>query len=274
MTPTVVPTVGQDAGAPGGVLLAAALAGFAVLLLAPWRPHTARRAAVPAGPWAFAVGGGAVVVAAALVDGPVLVAGALLLGAATAAGRLLRAHRRTRAAAATADRVREACEAVAADLAAGCAPHVALERAAADWPAVAPVAAAQRMGSDVPSALRVVATRLPGGGDLRLVAAAWQVSSRTGQGLADALERVAADLRAARSTRRVVAGELASARATARLVAALPVVAWLMGSGAGGSPLSFLVATPVGLACLAVGLGLLLGGLAWIEALARAAAAT
>ncbi len=188
---------------------------------------------------------------------------AALGGAAVLAGR--RRERRLRQE--TAARVLEACADLRAELLAGRTPGEALRRAAQAWPALGPVAETDRLGGDVPAALRAVAGT-PGAADLHHLAAAWHVAHRSGSGLAGTLGRVAQDLVAQRSLRRVVEGELASARATARLVAALPVVALLMGSGAGGDPVAFLLDTPAGLACLAGGLTLVLLGLGWIEAVA------
>jgi tight adherence protein B len=243
--------------------IAAASAALAVLLLV--RPPVRFDAGRVPRPLLLIV---PLVLAAALV---VPRFGALLLvvsGAALGGVGLWRRRRRRRESARVAGQVLETCELLAGELAAGRPPGAALDRAAAAWPTLAPAAEAFRVGADVPAALRALGERVDGAGDLRVVAAAWQVAHWTGQGLASAVERVADSLRDAAGTRRLVEGELASARATARLVAGLPVLALLMGSGAGGDPWGFLLRTPAGLVCLAGGLGCGLAGLWWIEAIA------
>jgi tight adherence protein B len=192
---------------------------------------------------------------------------ALAVAVGLAALVLVRRRSRDRAAAAVSARVLEMCELLAAELAAGQPPGRALGHAAAAWPALRPVAEAHDLGGDVPAAFRA-AGRTPGAHDLRLLAASWAVAHRTGDGLVDAVRRCADSVRAAHASRRLVQGELASARATVRLVAALPVLALLMGSGAGGDPLGFLFGHPIGLACLGGGLAFGFAGLWWIEAIA------
>lgn len=252
----------------GWVVGACALAAGAIALLVPapvriLRARVARRTSYVVGAAALASGG------AALAGGPrVLALAGIVTTATLAALRLLARQRSDRMAAQVRSRVVEMCDGVQAELAAGQTPAVALERAAEEWTLLLPVIRTTSSGGDVPRALRALATT-PGAGDLRVVAAAWQVAHRTGHGLGDALSRVAQELRGAEQTRRVVGGELASARATARLVAALPLVALLMGSGAGADPWAFLLGEPLGLGCLAGGVGCGIAGLAWIEALAR-----
>ncbi|HEU4812224.1 MAG TPA: type II secretion system F family protein [Nocardioides sp.] len=254
----------------GQVFVAAVAAMLATALAVPTPPPTGvgearRRWRWGIGPVAGAVGAGLLLA----VTSP-RVATLLLLAAATVAGGglLWRGRRRRREAVLVAARVLETCDLLAAELSAGQPPGAALDRAALSWPTLGPVAEAFRVGSEVPTALRELAAG-PGARDLRLVAAAWQVAHRTGQGLAEAVERVADGLRSDQASRHVVEGELASARATARMVAGLPVLALTMGSGAGGDPWGFLLGRPAGLACLAGGIGFALVGLWWIEAIAR-----
>ena len=269
--PTVLPGVlsaaltdGMAGGMIGPTLGAAVLAAAAAALLVGAPPSIAhsRRTDLR---WLLP---GAALVVGAQLPARWWPVGLIITGALLGGVRLWRARCTRVEAAGVATRVVEVCEQLAAELASGQPPGVALDRCAQEWSPLAPVAEALRVGADVAAAWRTLGARVPGAGDLRLVAAAWQVSTRTGQGLADAIDRVALDLRAASGTRQVVAGELASARATARMVALLPLAALAMGSGVGGDPWAFLVGTPIGLGSLA--LGLLFGwvGLAWIERIA------
>lgn len=246
--------------------LAAAAAGMAVWLLSP--PASLSRRPWPrrAAPLVAAAVGGWGVVAGWL---PARLAVIVVVGAVTVAGGQLvwRRRRDRRLRALTALGVLEACEVMAAELAAGRPPGLALRSASERWPGLAPVVEAWSLGSDVPSALRRLAA-VPGAADLTVMAAAWQVAHHSGHGLAHAVSRVASRIRAQRQTQRVVASELASARATARLVAALPVVALAMGSGAGGDPWAFLLDTAVGWGCLGAGVAFATMGLWWIEVIA------
>ncbi len=211
----------------------------------------------------------AAVVGVAVLHGRQLALAGIALLVLVAVKALLARERAARAADVSAGRVMEFCESVAAELVAGQPPHRVLERSGEEFPEFSGVATAARLGSDVPDALRRLAT-LPGCGDLRLVAAAWQVAHRSGSGLAAALEQVGRTIRERRRTSRLVAAELAAARATARMMAALPLLFAVAGSGLGVDPLAFLTGTAAGVACLAAGLGLSWAGLAWLQRIADA----
>jgi tight adherence protein B len=256
-------------------LIAGTAAAFAVLLAsgsprwdrgATTRPMRGMRPLTSLA-WVIAVivlviaGPGQITGSRAVLAAIAAVAGASVLG-------LVRRQRLARKEADAADRVVEMTDLLVAELAAGLPPGQALAHAAESWPDLLPVVEADRLGADVPEALRTLAA-LPGRHDLRLVGAAWEVALRTGGGLAEPLARIAAGIRANRVTARIVGSELASARATARLVAVLPGAALLMGTSDDARPVAFLLTEPWGLACLASGLACGLAGLWWIEAIAR-----
>jgi tight adherence protein B len=164
----------------------------------------------------------------------------------------------------------EVCEALAGELRAGQPPLPALRHCAEVWPPLVEAATAAELGSDVVRALHRLA-EAPGAAGLHEVAAAWQVSQRSGGTMAPALGSVADSARRRRATERLVASELASAQATARLIAVLPVVVLAMGAGLGGDSWGFLLTTPAGIGCLAAGLALAFLGLSWIERIATSA---
>lgn len=255
-------------------VVAAATAALAVALglrgplrLPPTLRHRSR--ARVAGPVLVALVAGltAVAVLSSALTGRHLVLALLGAAATVAALRLVQRGRRAAGADRRSEQVLAACEAVAADLVAGQPPLSALERAAAAWPELQPAVVAGRLGADVPAALRALAVR-PGGAELRVLAAAWQVAHESGCGLAEAVGAAAGAIRARRATRRLVGTELAAARATARLMAVLPFGVLVLGAGVGGDPVGFLLDTTPGVACL--GAGLLLGyvGMIWLQRIA------
>lgn len=198
----------------------------------------------------------------------VLSSGALVAAivvARLASGSRLRRTRRQRQLV-----VIEFCDALAAEMQAGAAAGVAAERASRSWPELASVASAARLGGDLAQALRERAA-VPGFEGLRAVAAAWEVAVHSGAVLAGVLDRVVAGLRADDEARAEVTAALGPPRATAKMLAVLPVFGLALGASMEARPLQFLLHTNVGVACLAAGVALALGGVLWVERLATSA---
>lgn len=166
----------------------------------------------------------------------------------------------------------EFVDALAAEIGAGQPPVFALERAARACgdSELLRLAQAVVLGADASAGLRALAER-PGWPALDHVAVCWRVSLGAGSGLADALRRTAALIRADDDVAREVSATLAAPRATVRMLAALPLIGIAMGGLLGAQPWTVLLGTPYGLACLVVGLLLDAAGVWWVERLARAA---
>ncbi|MEY9840885.1 tight adherence protein B [Streptacidiphilus sp. EB103A] len=171
------------------------------------------------------------------------------------------------------------CAALAGELRTGATPHQAVETAVSDGTVPDAQAldctvllAAVRYGGSLPEAFQSLA-ELPGADGAAGIAACWQVSSSSGAGLAEGLDRVAEGLRAERSLAESIRAELAGPRSTAGLLAALPLFGLLLGIALGADPLRMLLHTPSGLACLFGGALLEWAGLAWTARIARGAEA-
>jgi tight adherence protein B len=104
------------------------------------------------------------------------------------------------------------------------------------------------------------------------LAAAVQLSVRTGCSLAAVAGAVEDDLRARRRHRLELRSALAGPRASAALLAGLPLLALLMGSGVGADPWAVLTTTGTGQVLLVLGVALEAAGLAWTGRLVRRAA--
>jgi tight adherence protein B len=133
--------------------------------------------------------------------------------------------------------------------------------------ALAPAVAAAASGDDVPSALRAVS--VPGAGPgLARLAAAWWVADLSGAPLADVLDRLDADLGAARRRRDSADAHTAATVATVRLLSVLPLLGLGVGYALGSDPVHVLFHTGVGMACACVALALQVTGLLWAERIA------
>ncbi|UPK75507.1 type II secretion system F family protein [Nocardioidaceae bacterium SCSIO 66511] len=265
--------------------LAIALAGCAVALFvrgSPDRvakrrlgtsraPLRARLAATP-----HAVGGPVVVLACVLAFFVVGAQPNVFVLAVTACGIAYSAVMLRRRSALRTERHRrqaetvDVCDAIVAELAAGSPPTRAVTNVAIDWPFLDPVAHCAELGGDVSQSLRNVAAAR-GREAIASIAAAWEVSVRTGAGLADVLDRLSTALRQDDEARQEVIAALGAPRATARVLAVLPVFGLALGAGIGGDPLAVLLESMLGAICLAAGSALAISGLLWVEHIADAA---
>lgn len=163
---------------------------------------------------------------------------------------------------------REVLAEVVADVRAGQPPTRALERALGDRDVAPRTLAAVRLGGDVAEALRDDARQMMQP-VLAGVGACWSVASAQGAGLADALDRLVTQERRAEEVRRQLEAHLAAPRATARMLAMLPALGLGLGLLVGGDPIGWLLGTPLGWACLVIGLVLIGLGLAWAGRIAH-----
>lgn len=151
---------------------------------------------------------------------------------------------------------------------AGTAPRTAWEYAAVSPGApglVRSVAARQSDGAGIPDVVLASAAecRPVEGIAWRGVAAVWSVATAAGAPIAVALTALAEALRDLEQVHRETAAALAAPTATSRLVMVLPVVGLLFGAALGFDTIGVLVGSPVGWACLVVGVVLLVAATRW-----------
>jgi tight adherence protein B len=157
----------------------------------------------------------------------------------------------------------------ATELRAGASLAAALRAAGAEASepttvALSPAVAAACLGLEVSSRVRHVPEP-----SFRWAAAAMEVASADGAGLAEALQRIgdlAAEDRKHRQQQRAL---LAGSRATARVLLGLPALGALLGWGFGADPVGFLLGTGIGRICLASAIGLAAAGWWWMRVLTR-----
>lgn len=218
-----------------------------------------------------------------LAAGPLLAAGATVAGGAGAAvvtllawvvapGAALAARRGARGRAIDAA-LPDALEAMAQSLRAGAGIRQVLDDAAAGaggplGPELRRACAELRVGVGLAVALASLERRCPEPG-VRLAVAALVLGAEAGGAHAQALDGVAEGVR----TRLGVAAEVralaSQARLSALVIAAAPVAFAVLAAGADRATATFLLGTPLGLACLATGLVLDGLGALWMHRIAQ-----
>jgi tight adherence protein B len=133
---------------------------------------------------------------------------------------------------------------------------------------------AARGGSIADAVVTVARARKSDAAAWRGLAAAWLVATDAGAPLATTLAELASSLRSLAQNQRDLATALAGPLATARMVMVLPVVGILFGLALGFDSIRVLFTTPPGLACLALGLLLMLLAHLWNRRLLRRARPT
>jgi tight adherence protein B len=108
--------------------------------------------------------------------------------------------------------------------------------------------------------------------DVGLVAAALTVGAGTGGAVARAVDGIAATLRERHELAAEVHALATQARTSAALLVTAPVAFTLLVATVEPGVLTFLLTSPVGLACLALGIALDGAGAAWMARITRAAA--
>ena len=173
-------------------------------------------------------------------------------------------HRRASDQPSAPERLAVGLRTLAAELRAGCTPIEALERAAGSPPLWPKALAAARFGEPVDVGLLHDA-RLSKelAGQLRQLAACWQVGVIRGSGLALSVERLALSLRSQRELHATLRSELSAPRATSRMLALLPVIGVLMGYLLGADPISWFLGSTAGLMVLAIAVLLTVIGTVW-----------
>ncbi|MFE3461300.1 type II secretion system F family protein [Nocardiopsis aegyptia] len=156
------------------------------------------------------------------------------------------------------------CRVLATELRAGQPPQEALRLSAGEaGPVLAEVTDAE--------SLRAVAERDPDLRALGYLAVCWEVAADTGARLADVVDTLAEGLTEQEEQRAEATARTAGPRTTAAVLSGLPLVGLLMSSGLGGSPLVFLFTTPLGWACLVLGVALDVLGAWWTLRMVRSA---